>query len=331
MPTAWPSSGRRVAPPVRHTRTVPRRLVHKAGVFEVFVTDSREVATGHVSLAGELPRAHAYYNDLGERPDRLELMPVFELCRQACFVVAHRYYAVPLNRKFILRSLHGRLEPDALFEPFGDPAHVRVRCDVERHRRRDDDLTGLDWRFAIDTAERGSVATVLMSMSWMQPAPWRRLRAAKREGHGLPREVGRADPRTLAADPRSVGRGSERNVLVGDLDEHDGAVSGTVAVDVRHPGMFEHPQDHIPGMLEAEASRQVAIWAASRVMGRPAPDLAVAELEIRFDTVGELDLPTRCSGTAATADGGASVALELSQHGVALCRARLAVRAGSRC
>ncbi|WP_460370035.1 AfsA-related hotdog domain-containing protein, partial [Actinocorallia lasiicapitis] len=88
-------------------RPLPHPLVHKSGIGEVFLTDHAPLPGGGILLAGELPVAHRYFNDLPV--PRLDLMPLLELCRQGCLVFAHAHRGVAGDRRFVLRSLTGRL------------------------------------------------------------------------------------------------------------------------------------------------------------------------------------------------------------------------------
>jgi len=72
--------------------------------------------------------------------------------------------------------------------------------------------------------------------------------------------------------------------------------------------MFEHPQDHIPGMVLIEAARQAALWTLSRHLGVPASRLTVTGLDTDFRLIGELDLATRCNTTVTFNRSGRSTA-----------------------
>ena len=74
--------------------------------------------------------------------------------------------------------------------------------------------------------------------------------------------------RTATGD---VGRLNPYNVVIGPLDRHGvRALRTPVVVDLSHPTMFDHPLDHVPGMLQMEVVRQArrlarrASWACRR-------------------------------------------------------------------
>lgn len=82
--------------------------------------------------------------------------------------------------------------------------------------------------------------------------------------------------------PRSVGRVSPMDVVLSPLEEQN---RWQLRVDTRHPVFFDHPLDHVPGMLLLEAARQ----ATARVLGcsSPVPSSIAGE----FKRYVELDSP----------------------------------------
>ncbi|MGL5929474.1 MAG: AfsA-related hotdog domain-containing protein, partial [Dermatophilaceae bacterium] len=76
-----------------------------------------------------------------------------------------------------------------------------------------------------------------------------------------------------------VGRTRDRDVVI------TGPVGGpwTLRVDTSHPSLFDHPSDHVPGMLLFEAARQAAVLANG---GRP-----VVAVGADFAAYVELDEP----------------------------------------
>ncbi|WP_405584691.1 ScbA/BarX family gamma-butyrolactone biosynthesis protein [Streptomyces sp. NBC_01190] len=94
---------------------IPRYLVHRQAVAEVFITDAVAVAEDRFLVAAQWPRDHAmYYPDEAGISDPLLFA---ETIRQALVYLAHRYYGVPLSHRFI--------GSDIDFE-ITDPARLRV-------------------------------------------------------------------------------------------------------------------------------------------------------------------------------------------------------------
>ncbi|MEO3784953.1 AfsA-related hotdog domain-containing protein [Actinocorallia sp. B10E7] len=293
--------------PLRYGRALPGSLVHKDGLGEVFLTDHVATGSGGVLLAGELPVAHRFYNDLPTA--RLDLLSVLELCRQGCYVLAHGHHGVPLDTRFLLRELKGRLTapPEAA-------RHRRVRIEVDVARRFGSGLA-LDYR--VTTPDGEELATASSSFSWTDEDAWRGLRAAGRARHGLGEEVGASERTGLFPSARNVGRTHDGNVVLADLEWRRGETTARVAVDPANPAMFEHPQDHVPGMALLEAARQAALWTMSRHFGLPAGRLAVAGLDAGFSAMAELDVRLACTATVSADRGGkGAVIVRFVQDGV---------------
>lgn len=308
-------------------QAIPRSLVHKNAIAEVFVTDSVSMATDSMLIAGELPRTHYYYNDPALASARFDLIAILELCRQACFVMAHRHYGVPIGPQFVLRSIGAHLSRTAFDGHEDQPLRVLVRCDAERRWEREGELVGVSWKFAVRTAAGIDVASADAAMSWTERTVWESLRQRQRAKRALPPRIEYRRPRLSQVPATSVGRESARNVVLRDLHERAGVLRGKLVVDITHPGLFDHYVDHLSGMLEAEACRQAAIWSARHRRGEA--DWAVEALTLDFTGVGELDLSTHCEGTvdnALTSAGDAHVvALRLVQREIVLCEARAEV------
>jgi hypothetical protein len=72
--------------------------------------------------------------------------------------------------------------------------------------------------------------------------------------------------------------------------------SAVIVVDTTHPTLFDHPLDHLPGMLEIEACRQTAIASfASRGLVDRSWRLDV--VAARFFEFAEHDEPAHCHVT----------------------------------
>jgi hypothetical protein len=199
-----------------------------------------------------------------------------------------------------------------------DRRRLRVDVTVTKAWERRGRTTGLDLEYAVSTPEGAPVATAHSSFSWMVPDAWRRLRERGRAAHGLGVDIGAPDRQVSFPPAESAGRGLPGNVIIADMTETAGGARGRVVVDPGNAAMFEHPQDHIPGMVQLEAARQAAIWTLARATGRPPAELAVRGVEGSFLAVGELDIPVHAT---ATLEGADRVAVEFVQSGVELGRA----------
>jgi 2-oxo-3-(phosphooxy)propyl 3-oxoalkanoate synthase len=274
------------------SHTVPRRLTHRATIAEVFLTSAVRVDDDTVDVGAQVPRFHAFHSDVAHQPQAMYDPLLFaEMCRQACMFVAHEFEGAPVGHKFVLRTFGLRVEDETALTVRRTPSEAVVRCQqLERFERRGE-VTGLQtsYRVAIDGVEAFTGAA---SYSWLPKARWDLMRTRGRSELGLP-----ADISPLPTAPRiatdHVGRLNPYNVAIGALRE-DGArgFRAPVVVDLSHPVMFDHPLDHVPGMLQMEVIRQAGIAGAERADGVAPAAVGLRSIELRCDSFGELDLPT---------------------------------------
>src|SRR5687768_5464612 len=89
-------------------QTVPRALVHRAALGEVYVADSLQSGDGEFVLAIQIPRAHCVWFD--RRVPYHDPLSTAEAARQGVYVVVHRHIGVPPGLTFSLRRLELRVE-----------------------------------------------------------------------------------------------------------------------------------------------------------------------------------------------------------------------------
>ncbi|MFB8181168.1 ScbA/BarX family gamma-butyrolactone biosynthesis protein [Streptomyces sp. NPDC055966] len=311
---------------MRIDRTLPKALVHRASIAEVFLTDARRHGEDDLVLAAQLPRLHAFYDDtLAPRAGHDPLM-LLEACRQGIFVVAHEFLGVPLDHKFLLRTVEFEvLEP-------GPPARCAFPTDmvigtrIERRARGRSGVTGLRLRF-LCTADGHDVMTAGIEYSWLAPRQWDRLRAVRRADLELPAVP--VAPPVQRIRPELVDRGSAANAVISPARATaDGGLAARLVPDTAHPVMFDHWVDHVPGMLELEACRQLAVVASVAAGTLPTPAARPTALHARFRAFGELDLPLECRTGPVLP--GSDTACTLSQRGAPVADARIRLAAPER-
>jgi 2-oxo-3-(phosphooxy)propyl 3-oxoalkanoate synthase len=262
---------------------VPRTLVHKRAVSEVFVTDAVRQGPGRFAVAAQWPRDHVFYQPGAEGTSDPLLW--IETVRQAGIYLSHRFYDVPLDHPFVLASLDFSLD-DA--QP---PAHVPaphavrldVTCDLKAQDARRLSMT-LEAVVSIDGRTRGRVG-----LTWQAVDP-RRYHVLRHRNSPQSQEADApAIAGAVALPPEAVGRRHERDVMLA-------AALGTArAWNLRlvpgHPVLFDHACDHIPGMALLESFSQASALTA---VGSEDPAPRVWTLRsgsVTFSCFGEPDLP----------------------------------------
>ncbi|MGW2013554.1 ScbA/BarX family gamma-butyrolactone biosynthesis protein [Streptomyces sp. NPDC001927] len=271
------------------TTTVPREFVHRAAVAEVLLTDWQAVAEPEGAgesfvVRAQWPRGHSLFTRSGGYQDPMLLV---ESVRQVGSLLAHAEFAVPLGHQFMMRDIAVTTSPELLLSsPKPTEVELYTRCrDVVR---RGGKLSGMRYDVTVMIGGK-SLATASASFACITPDVYRRLRK------------GRPTSTTQVAgppvDPATVGRFSPENVvLTEDVDSGpvigqggaaDGRRSWAVRIDSSHPIFFDHPVDHIPGMVLLEAARQAAYAATG------CPDKLVTGIDSTFTRYAELDAPCR--------------------------------------
>lgn len=255
------------------TTTVPKEYVHRAAVAEVMLTGWARLDETRFLVHGQWPRSHVFFTPGADGAHDPTIAA--ETIRQAGLLLCHAELGVPLDYRFLMHDLRFHVHPDRL--AVGDrPAslEIEVRCTEVRRR------AGTVYKLAYEATvlrDGALAATGGATTSTVSPRVYERMRDAGTRGTpGLPTPAG------TAADPRAVGRSRADDVV---LSPGDAPNRWLLRVDPRHPVLFDHPVDHVPGMALIEAARQAAVAAAG------GPAARILGMTVRFDRYAELDAP----------------------------------------
>lgn len=275
-PPAAPRGGTSgAAAPVRApgvSATAPRELVHRAAISEVFVTDWEERGGDAYELAAQWPRCHSFFTP----PSSSHHMPtlVAETIRQSVFVLAHAEYAIPFGHAFVMEELSYRTSRAGI-QVGSSPTDVQIQATCAEFIRKGRRVVGFRTDVLLLRGDR-PFASGSASFTSVSPAVYQRLRGAQRgvtgQGLRLPAPV----------CPEYVGRSSAQDVVIAPTGQRD---VWHVRADTSHPTMFDHPVDHVPGMVLLEAACQAASAASY-----PSPFHAVG-MSASFTRYAEHDAP----------------------------------------
>ncbi|MEU8698986.1 ScbA/BarX family gamma-butyrolactone biosynthesis protein [Streptomyces sp. NPDC048680] len=234
------------SPPSSLTWPVPRQHVHRAAVAEVFLTGWRPLDDTRFALSAQWPSGHDFFTPVGG--SYYDPMLVAETVRQAGALLAHGAFDVPLDHQFLMWELNYCVAAENMV--MGSTAadlDIEVECvDI---RQRKGQLTGLEYR-AVARVHGSVAATGGARYTCVPPAVYERLRAS------APHSLSTPAPSTRArVTPRSVGRSSAFDVVLAPTGQLG---QWLLHADPRHPTLFDHPVDHVPGMVLLEAARQAA-------------------------------------------------------------------------
>lgn len=272
----------------RSARTIDRRVVHRAQVHEVFLTDVEE---DEGSFLAQLPSSHAYFCDSSSmRYGLVDLLTLMEACRQAATAAAHLFWGVADDRQFILTRWRASF-PVATRPRYGfEPVDLRMRVSLERPRRMHATLTGGTTRVSVHAPSDGEalVGTLELDVRYVGKETYQFLRTGARGGSPVPTST-RRTPEAVAADPSAVGCTREDNVAIGPPAITANGGRAVLRLPFHNRSMFDHAQDHAPAMVMVEAARQLV---HATCPSAPAARSVLTEVDGDFGTYVELDTST---------------------------------------
>jgi 2-oxo-3-(phosphooxy)propyl 3-oxoalkanoate synthase len=300
-------------------RTVDRTMLHRSALSEVFLTDCRPVDAERYVAGAQIPPWHAYYGDHPAASRLVDPMLLLECCRQAETYGGHAYFGVGFGTKFVLLDWSMTLTGAGLPARPG-PAELAIEVTTRGHRRVGGTLRGVTYEMAMHAGD-DAVGQVRIGVAYLADDVYRELRGRHRLGTpptstalataGAPRwwAAGSAVP------PALVGRTNPANVLLLDPVTADDGLTARVRPAVDNPSMFDHAQDHLPGMVMTDAARQAAVLALGDLNGIAPAHLTMVGMRASFSTYAELDAPTTVHARPGVdvpgADGSRGVAWEV--------------------
>ncbi len=301
--------------PFSSEQTVPRSLVHKRSLENVLLTDLR--ADGdRFRCAGRVPTAHLFFNDRGRTPRR-DILFYTELGRQASLAISHAFLDVSTADVFIFEGSQAAITPAAWSaQAPEDLASIEIDVHIsELTRRRNNAVNRVvaDHVMTLDGEElfRGTGAWTIQPAALFQ----RLRRASASMGTSLPASGIAADIAPHAGRRR---RGGASNVVITMPEPAGaGAFASTLVVDDAHPYFFDHPCDHVPGILLLEGCAQLALAAFGATTGVSSSGAVISGYEVSFAQFVENGVPTTLAARVASADGssGARVEIAITQPG----------------
>lgn len=308
---------------LKFEQTVPRSLVHRAALGEVYVADSLQLDEGEFVLAVQIPRAHCVWFD--RRVPYHDPLATAEAARQGVYVVVHRYLGVPLGLPFSLQRLALRVVDLESYRDLSSPLEGLLELRLTQQTRNAGGSGSMTLEGAISVG--GTVAmTMRGDLAFLSPDDYAALRAFHRRRN--PPETAPAAATGPCLDVAAIGRRDPRNSILAEPMADGEATLYPVVVDRQHPSFFDHPYDHAPGPLLVEAFRQAAIVTAHRTGALPSPIAAITSCEATFADFAELDARIECSAIIDRRldDGDVGVTVALLQFGKEIATGRVGLR-----
>ncbi|ONK09789.1 ScbA/BarX family gamma-butyrolactone biosynthesis protein [Streptomyces sp. MP131-18] len=243
---------------------MPREYVHLVHEDTVFITGWKRLKTHKFLLTAVWP------GSAGIRPYDPRVLS--QLIRQSGLAIAHAEYDVPLAYQTLLHSLDYDVA-EGLSLPDDRPTPLEIEVVVAEAGRKGRTARSLTMEVRL-RAHGATVVTSRSEFGWVSPAVYRRLRG------GRSTAAWGAWPLPAALAPESVGRAALADVVLSPgLRPHHWQLRN----DVANTLLFDHPVDHVPGLVLVEAALQAA---QTRL-----PGFAVRTVRSSYQRFAELDEP----------------------------------------
>lgn len=291
-----------------YERTVPRGMVHRWSLSEVFLTGYRRSGEQDFACAAQLPSSHAYFRDHPCLPGRHDPLNVLEACRQAVTYAAHVHQGVPMQTTFMVSGWTLDIADGTALAAAQHPGELAIDGHVTDRRERGGRIRRLV--FAMDlTLDGRPLGALTMDVSCTPTEQYHMLRRVQRGSDAPTAFTLPADPVGPPMPPAAVGRRDPGNVVLDDARRTADTLSATLSPRTfANRSMYDHPYDHVPAMVFSEAARQCALLLTDS-------SAEPRRLAGRFVKFAELDAPVAITaergpdGTRMTArQAGATVA-----------------------
>lgn len=297
--TADPSTRPGTAPApadLSFLRTVDRTMLHRSALSEVFLTDCRQRDAESYTAGAQIPPWHVHYGDHPFAGRLVDPLLLLECCRQAETYGAHACLDVGFGTRFVLLDWSMTLTGTGLAARRG-PSELAIAVTTRNHRRISGSLRSVVYDMAL-FAEGRRFGQVHIGVAYLADEVYREVRGRHRQGTP-PTSTTLATtggPHWWAAGspvaPALVGRANPANVLLLDPVTAGDGLTAQIRPAVDNPSMFDHAQDHLPGMVLTDAARQAGVLAIGDLHGIAPASLAMVGMRATFSAYAELDAPT---------------------------------------
>lgn len=189
--------------------------------------------------------------------------------RQCGLLVAHAEYGVPTSHHTLLHCLNITTEPGFHAD---EGAEFEVKLKVTRTEKRSATLS-----MVFHVRDRGCTVAIADTLfAWVSPAAYQRMRGRRLSVDWASWPVARPTA------PHTVGRLHESDVL---LASGGSRYRWQLRNDVSNILLFDHPVDHVPGLVLLEAAQQ-----AGHAFMHPRP-VEFTDISIEFTQYVEFDEP----------------------------------------
>ncbi|CAD5925361.1 MULTISPECIES: ScbA/BarX family gamma-butyrolactone biosynthesis protein [Streptomyces] len=248
-------------------------LARKTVSTEALVTSWRRSSDTTQTVTVQWPQQHSFYTV----STRYSPLLVIESLRQALAVLTHTVHDIPLSHRLGWEHIRSTVDPEALWAGPTSPS-VELTITHTKVKRRPGGSVHLASQVEA-TRDGVALGEAELHYTTHPPAIYNRLRGRYADAR---QAFAQALPLTPPVPPAHVGRSSVRDVV---LSPTSTAHQWQLRVDTTHTVLFDHPHDHVPGMVLLEAADQIA-----RAEAQPQAAIPVA-FDTTFHRYVEFDRP----------------------------------------
>lgn len=275
----------------RHIDEVPKwesivdpSLVYKQSDNEICVTKIGS-STNYLASQGIIPINHSHFGDVPR--SHADVGCYCEFMIQSIEAIARTKLDADANTVFVLRDIKIDIMPDMRKIKRIHSGHTASIYFNRRQVRTDTNGRA----YAIDGPARCYIndihaADLHGTVAMFNPDTYATARGTPKAFHPHRKQ------RLPRPAPPEVGRTQSDNVLIEGVSITSKTATGWL-VSTQHPSYFDRPLDHYPGMMMAEASRQLAVMLAHHCWEVSARELCTFRSELHFRMFAELDSPPR--------------------------------------
>jgi 2-oxo-3-(phosphooxy)propyl 3-oxoalkanoate synthase len=273
-----------------------RALAHKRFPENVLLTEIRACTDDHFVCIGRIPTDHRFFNDRGRTPHE-DILFYTEVGRQASLAVTHEFLNVGLDDVFIFERSQAAVTP-AIWNPAlqsqSDTVVIEIKV-KETVRRKNTVTRVVAEHFMTVGGEHVFRGTGTWTMQ--SAALFKRLRRSAVE---TATQVEGPDP--LRSYPSNI------VISAPEHSRDEAAHTASLIVDAAHPYFFDHPCDHVPGMLLLEGCAQLSLGACAQAGLAPSSRMALMSYDMDFTQFVECNVPTTLTARVSTDRAGGSMA-----------------------
>ncbi|MEC3977389.1 AfsA-related hotdog domain-containing protein [Amycolatopsis sp. H20-H5] len=277
-----------------YEQTVPRGLVHRWSLSEVFLTDYHDTDSAGFACAAQLPLSHAYFRDQPDLHEWQDTLNVLEAGRQAVTYAAHINQGVPRDTTFMVTAWSLDFTDAAALACGERPGELRVDGAVTDRRERGGHVRLLAFSMGLVLDDK-PLGTLTMDVGCTPTEQYHLLRRMQR-GTEVPSAFTQsAEPFGEPVLPADVGRVNPANTVLDGVRSTVDVLTATLSPRTfANRSMYDHPYDHVPAMVLSEAARQCALLLS--VEG--SHPHRVLRLDGKFLKFAELDSPVTLTARA---------------------------------